>query len=150
MQVSADTDLLVYAEGLDDNARRQQALTILSALSTTGKLRIPTQALGELCRVLRRKAKRNDSDCNAAVTFWSGTAEIDGTSTTAFDDALKLATAHGLDIWDAVILAVSAEAGCDVLLSENMSPGFVWGRCTVINPFAVPQHPLLALALKSP
>lgn len=150
MQLAADTNLLVYAEGLDDPGRRKQAVSLLSTLSTSGQLRIPTQALGELFRVLRRKAKRSAADCHAAVLFWAGTAEIDATSRTAFDDALTLASLHGFDIWDAVILAVSAEAGCDVLLSEDANPGFVWGRCTIVNPFAMPRHPLLALALRTP
>jgi predicted nucleic acid-binding protein len=50
---------------------------------------------------------------------------------------------HGLAVWDAIILATAAEAGCRVLLSEDMQDGFTWGGVTIVNPFASPPHPLL-------
>ena len=61
--------------------------------------------------------------------------------------ATDLATDHDLSIWDAVILAASAEAGCRLLLSEDMQNGFAWRGLTVTNPFATTPHPLLATLL---
>jgi predicted nucleic acid-binding protein len=58
-----------------------------------------------------------------------------------------LVTAHRFDIWDAVIVSASAEAGCRVLLSEDMQDGFVWRGMTIINPFAIVPHPMLASLL---
>jgi predicted nucleic acid-binding protein len=46
-----------------------------------------------------------------------------------------------------LILAVTAEAGCRVLLSEDMHEGFTWRGVTVVNPFAAIVHPLLAAQL---
>jgi predicted nucleic acid-binding protein len=66
-----------------------------------------------------------------------------------FEDALTLASTHQLQFWDALILATAADAGCRILLSEDMSDGFVWRGCTVVNPFAEPTHPLLADALRA-
>ncbi|KAA2237899.1 PIN domain-containing protein [Salinarimonas soli] len=66
----------------------------------------------------------------------------------AFDDAMHLAGSHGLQIWDAVILATAAGAGCALLLSEDMQDGFVWRGVTIANPFAATVHPLLADRLK--
>ena len=60
----------------------------------------------------------------------------------------SLAATHRLQIWDALILATAAGAGCRLLLSEDMQDGFVWKGCTVANPFAAPLHPLLADALR--
>jgi hypothetical protein len=48
-----------------------------------------------------------------------------------------------LAIWDAIILAAASEAGCRVLLSEDMQEGFTWGGVTIINPFAFSPHRLL-------
>ena len=50
---------------------------------------------------------------------------------------------HRFSIWDCVIVAVSANAGCDLLLSEDMQDGFAWGGLTIVNPFAASPHPLL-------
>lgn len=54
-----------------------------------------------------------------------------------------LAAGHGLQIWEAIILAVSAEARCRLLLSEDMQDGFTWRGLTVVNPFAEHLHPQL-------
>lgn len=40
---------------------------------------------------------------------------------------LYVAIAHGFAIWDAIILAAASEAGCRILLSEDMQDGFTWG-----------------------
>ena len=57
--------------------------------------------------------------------------------------AIALATEHGLQIWNAVILAAAAEARASLLLSEDMQDGFTWRGVTVANPFATTPHPLL-------
>ena len=40
--------------------------------------------------------------------------------------ATDLAVDRDLSIWDAVILAAAADAGCRLLLSEDMQDGFAW------------------------
>jgi predicted nucleic acid-binding protein len=64
--------------------------------------------------------------------------------------AADLATIHQLSIWDALVLAVSAEAGCRLLLSEDMQEGFTWGGVTVVDPLSPDWHPLLEIALADP
>lgn len=43
--------------------------------------------------------------------------------------------------------AVTAENHCRVLLSEDMQDGFTWRGVTVVNPYRIPSHPLLASLL---
>jgi predicted nucleic acid-binding protein len=57
--------------------------------------------------------------------------------------AADLATDPRLGIWDAVILSVASQAGCRLLLSEDLQDGFTWGGVTVVDPFASPRHALL-------
>jgi predicted nucleic acid-binding protein len=56
-------------------------------------------------------------------------------TTSAFLSALDLAATHKLQFWDALILNAAAEAGCALLLSEDMASGFVWRGTVVIDPF---------------
>jgi predicted nucleic acid-binding protein len=42
------------------------------------------------------------------------------------------------------MVAAAGEAGCRLLLSEDLQDGFVWGGVTVVNPFAPALHPWLA------
>ncbi len=56
MRVSIDTNILAYAEGVGDVARRDAAVDLLTRLPPEDVL-LPVQVLGELFRVLTGKAK---------------------------------------------------------------------------------------------
>jgi predicted nucleic acid-binding protein len=61
--------------------------------------------------------------------------------------ATGLSADNQLRIWDAIVLAATAEAGCQLLLTEDLQDGFSWAGVTVVNPFAVPSHKLLSALL---
>ena len=63
--------------------------------------------------------------------------------------AADLATDHRLSIWDAVILSAAPEAGCRLLLSEDLQEGLTWKGVTVTNPFSAAKNELLAGLLGS-
>ena len=63
--------------------------------------------------------------------------------------AIDLAADHRLSIWDSVMISVAAEAGCRLLLSEDLQDGFTWSGVTVANPFAEKKNALLTRALES-
>jgi hypothetical protein len=46
------------------------------------------------------------------------------------------------------MLAVAAENGCGLLLSEDLQDGFSWGGLRVVNPCAAPRFPLLDALLE--
>ena len=54
---------------------------------------------------------------------------------------MELATSHQLSLWDAIMLAAAAQAGCRLLLSEDMQDGFTWRGVTVRNPFTTAPLP---------
>ncbi|MFL5326275.1 MAG: PIN domain-containing protein [Microvirga sp.] len=146
MRVGLDTNVLVYAEGVNDARRKAQARILLSSLEGADVV-LPIQAAGELFRVLVRKAKRAPAEARTAVEGWQDLFESEPTALEAFADAMAVAAEHQLDIWDACIVAVAAEAGCRLLLSEDLAEGFTWRGLTVVNPFAASPHPLLARLL---
>ena len=106
--------------------------------------RAPQQALGELFRVLVRKAKISPRSARTTIIRYRDTYPIVETSSGVFLSATDLAVDHQISIWDAVMFAAAAEAGCRLLLSEDLQEGFTWGGVTVVNPFAAIVHPLLA------
>lgn len=110
---------------------------------------IPVQVLGELFQVLVRKGKRSPTQARDAVASWrNGYLAIPATDAT-LAAATELAATHLFFIFDAIIIAASADAGCRVLLSEDMHEGFTWRGVTIVNPFAATPHPLLAGLLRS-
>jgi hypothetical protein len=78
---------------------------------------------------------------------WRDAYPVIETSAAVIVNATDLAADHGLTIWDSVVLAASAEAGCGLFLSEDLQEGFTWRGVTVVNPFAPTLHPVLAALL---
>jgi len=148
MRVALDTNILAYAEGVNGAGKKRTALDLLQRLPQAAVV-VPVQALGELFHVLVRKAGRSGSKARIAILEWQDTFACIETSTPVMRAAIDLAADHQLGIWDAVILSAASEAGCRLLLSEDLQDGFTWSGVTVTNPFAVPVQPLLQALLTS-
>lgn len=147
MKVALDTNVLAYAEGVNDIEKRDIALSLVRRLPQDAAV-VPVQVLGELFNVLVRKAGRSRTEARDALLGWrDGFAAID-TTPDAMLIAADLATDHHFSIWDAVVLSVASQAGCRLLLSEDLQDGFTWGGVTVVNPFASPRHALLDALLE--
>ncbi|MGO9132833.1 MAG: PIN domain-containing protein [Methylovirgula sp.] len=142
MRIALDTNVLVYAESINGSERRDAALTLIRQLPQEATV-IPVQVLGELFNVLVRKAGKSRSDARDALLSWRDTFSVVETSPEVMLAAADLATDHQLGIWDAVILSAASQAGCRLLLSEDLQQGFTWAGVTVVNPFSSPQHALL-------
>lgn len=134
MHYALDTNVMAYAEGVNDPERQAEAWQLLNALDP-GEIAIPVQALGELFNVLMRKLKYSAARARTAVLAWTDAYQIIETTPGILLDAMELADAHQFAIWDAIMLAGAAQAGCRVLLSEDMQHGFTWRGVTVRNPF---------------
>jgi predicted nucleic acid-binding protein len=146
MRVAFDTKILIYAEGLNDSPRRQQARALLRRVPQLTAF-LPVQVLGELFAVLVRKGGRSPSRARDSILGWRDAFAPIETSRTVMISAMDLAGDHDLTIWDAVIVAAAAEAECRLLLSEDMQDGFTWNGVTIANPFSATPHPLLEAML---
>jgi len=143
MRVALDTNVLAYAEGVNDSGKRRVAVGLLQRLPAEAIV-LPVQALGELFHVLVRKAGRAPAEARKAILGWQDVFPVIETSGSVMLAAADLATDHRLSIWDAVILSGAADAGCRLLLSEDLRDGFTWNGVTVTNPFSSSSvHPLL-------
>ncbi len=148
MRIALDTNVLAYAAGVNGRGRQLAALELLGKLSESETV-LPVQALGELFRVLVGKAKISPRLARTTIIRYRDTYLLVETSSAVFLSATDLAVDHQIGIWDAVMLAAAAEAGCRLLLSEDLQEGFTWSGVTVVNPFAAMVHPLLAKMLEN-
>jgi predicted nucleic acid-binding protein len=142
MRIALDTNILVYAEGVNGALRAKPTVELIKKLPESSTF-LPVQVLGELFRVLVGKAAFPPPEARAVVLRWRDTFPLIETSQSILVAALDLAADHGLSVWDAVILSAAAASGCRLLLSEDMQDGFIWNGVTVANPFAAVLHPLL-------
>jgi predicted nucleic acid-binding protein len=125
-----DTNVLVYLAGRDGmKAARVEQLLGLEPL-------VSVQVLNELANVLRRKAAFSWSETRRFLETVRGLAKVTPLTEETHDLGLFLAERFGFSIYDAMIVAAAATAGCDVLWSEDMQDGLrIENRLEIRNPF---------------
>lgn len=146
MRIALDTNFLVYAEGVNDPSRRDVARAIVARLPV-GETFVPVQVLGELFRVLTGKAGYDAGTARATILNLRDIHAPLETTQDVLLSAMDLTCDHEFTIWDAIIVSTAAEAGCRMLLSEDMQDGFVWRGLTIVNPFVAKRNSLLEAAL---
>ena len=142
MLIALDTNILVYAEGLNGKPMQRAARAVVSRLAPESTL-LPVQVLGELYTVLMRKGGLARAKARDVVLEWGDMFPLIETSSSVQLMAMELSVNHQLAPWDAVILSAAADGGCRLLLSEDLQDGFTWSGVTVANPFAPERHRLL-------
>ncbi|ARR56363.1 hypothetical protein HY78_24350 [Rhizorhabdus wittichii DC-6] len=152
-RVALDSNILAYLAGVshsaEDEAKIAQTRELIERLGDTASLVAPAQTLGELFVVLRRSGASAEEARAILLEF----SEAFGTSASEARTALAaadLVVDHRLQFWDALIVTAAAEAGCTLLLSEDMQDGFVTRGLTVVNPLKADLHSRLAALLDSP
>ncbi len=127
-RVALGSNILIYLAGLsctaEDEAKISQTRDLVGRLSVTASLIAPAQTLGELFVVLRRSGASAAEAREILLEF----SDAFGTSASEARTALAaadLVVDHRLQFWDALIVTGAADAGCALLLSEDMQHGFV-------------------------
>lgn len=141
MKAAIDTNVLVYATGLNDSVKRDRALLVLDGLASREAI-LPAQVLAELLHVLVRKGPSREQAIRD-VDRWREMFEVAPTDRAAIAAAIGLVSRHGIQVFDAVVLATARQAGCDFLISEDLTHDRDYDGITVLNPFADPPHPVL-------
>ena len=149
-RIALDSNILAYLAGVsrsdEDEAKIAQVRTLIGRLGDSVSLIAPAQTLGELFVVLRRSGA-SAQDARAILMEFNeafGTSASEGRSMLA---AADLAVDHKLQFWDSLIVTAAADAGCRLLLSEDMQHGFVTRGLTIVNPLHGKPHPQLAALL---
>ena len=153
MRVALDTNVLAYAAGVDrspdDGAKIDTARRVMAQLALNATLVAPVQVLGELFVVLLRSGQSPDEARRLVLEFRQSLAGADSRDAT-LAAALDLAVDHRMQFWDALIVSASVDAGCILLLSEDLQDGLVARGLTVVNPFAAKPNRKLAQVLAQP
>jgi predicted nucleic acid-binding protein len=130
-----DTNILMYAHDASAGAKHEQARTIVENLWRTRTGVVSTQVLQELCVNLRRKAGRPlelkaTRDLIADYLSWQVVVNT-GESVLA---ALELEGRYRISFWDALVVQAAQAAGVEVLYSEDLTDGQLFGPVRVVNP----------------
>jgi predicted nucleic acid-binding protein len=140
-------NVLAYLAGVsrshEDEEKIAAARSLIDRLSNQVSLIAPAQAMGELFVVLRQSGASAE-EARAIVLEFTDTFGTSASEVGSILAAADLVVDHKLQFWNALILTAAADAGCTVLLSDDMQNGFVTRGLTIVDPFAKPVHSRLA------
>lgn len=125
-----DTNVLLYLLS-EETGKADRA----EALLRTGPV-ISVQVLNEFAAVALRKAKLALPDIRDSLDAIRAFCEVRPIDIETHDGALDIADRFGFTIYDSLILAAAAQAGCPRLWSEDMQDGQIIEGVTIANPFA--------------
>jgi predicted nucleic acid-binding protein len=125
-----DTNVLIYTFAAGDR-RSARAEALLAEGGVIG-----VQVLNEFTNVVRRKLGWDWPQVDAALAVIAELMEpVRHLTVDIHSHAVTLARSSALSFYDALIVAAAADAGCRVLLTEDLQHGRKFGGVTIQNPF---------------
>jgi predicted nucleic acid-binding protein len=125
-----DTNVLVYAFTTGDR-RNAKAEALLGEGGV-----VSVQVLNEFTSVARRKLGWDWPRIQAALAIIAELLEpVHPLTVEVHAQAVKLARSGALSFYDALIIAAAADAGCRLVLTEDLQHGRKFGAVAIQNPF---------------
>lgn len=135
MAVFLDTNILVYVADQRDSDKHRIATELLdAALDGRMECRISTQTLSEFANVALKKLLLDTELIEEYVEVFKSIglvlpdAEI-------VQRALQVKRRYDIQFYDAMMIAAAERAGCNEILSEDLSDGQSYFGVTARNPF---------------
>jgi len=129
-----DTNVLVYSVDARDPRKQALALEIIAA-SVMHDCPLALQVIGEFYAATTAKLGLRPADARERSLQLLASFDSFAHSANAVRAALGEAGKTRFSFWDAVLLASAAEAGCSVILSEEMQDGARFGSIAICDPF---------------
>src|SRR5262245_1345102 len=131
-----DTNILMYAHDASTGAKHERAKALVEELWRHRAGVVSTQVLQELAVNLRRKARRPlDGKATRDIVADYLTWQVVVNGGDSILDAIDLEARYQISFWDALIVQAAQASGAEVLYSEDLSDGQVYGSLRTVNPF---------------
>jgi predicted nucleic acid-binding protein len=129
-----DTNVLVYADDKAAPAKQRRALDLIAEHRRARTGVVSLQVLQEYFVTVTRNLHLDPGIARRKVEL---IAEFDVASPEVADilAAIDLHRLHGVSFWDALILRAAKQAGCSILLSEDMQGNREIDGVQIVNPF---------------
>jgi len=129
-----DTNVLVYADDKAAPAKQRRAVELVAEHRRGGTGVVSLQVLQEYFVTVTRKLKVDALVARRKVELL---AEFDVAAPGVGDvlAAIDLHRLHGLSFWDALVVRAAKQAGCTVLLSEDLQEAREIEGVQFVNPF---------------
>jgi predicted nucleic acid-binding protein len=130
-----DTNILVYAVDPAEGWKHQVATGIVDR-SIERSCILTVQALAEFVAAATRRGMKSRADAVAQARDWLRVFPIVAADGNALEAAYRAIEQERFGLFDALLLATAAQAGCTIAISEDMHDGARLDGIEVRNPFA--------------
>ena len=129
-----DTNVLVYADDKAKPAKQRRALALVAEHRRAGTGVVSLQVLQEYFVTITAKLRVDPVIARRKVELL---AEFDVATPEVADilAAIDLHRIHGFSFWDALILRAAKQAGCKILLTEDLQTRREIDGVHIENPF---------------
>jgi len=129
-----DTNVLVYADDKAAPSKQRRALDLIAEHRRARTGVVSLQVLQEYFVTVTRKLHLDPRIARRKVEL---IAEFDIAFPEVADilAAIDLHRLHGVSFWDALVLRAAKQAGCSILLSEDMQGNREIDGVQIVNPF---------------
>jgi len=129
-----DSNVLVYADDKAAPAKQRRAIDLVAEHRRARTGVVSLQVLQEYFVTVTRKLHVDAAIARRKVEL---IAEFDVASPDVTDvlAAIDLHRLHGISFWDALILRAAKQAGCSILLTEDMQGNREIDGVQIVNPF---------------
>ncbi len=132
-----DTNVLFYILDHRDSLKSGIARRSVRRLLAAGEATISSQVASELASNIIKRLRKTPAE---ALGLCRGLRRFSyvPTSLDSLDRALLVMQTASISFWDAAIVASAIEAGCSVLLTEDLNHGKIIAGVQIQNPFLLP------------
>ena len=138
-RVFLDANVLLYLYDIRDESvrKRQQAIELVRRETMTlgVELVVSTQVFSEFASVSRRRGLMPAERLKERLRGFEANMTVYAVDTDTIVAAIDRADRYKISFIDAQILEAAERAGCDLLLTEDLNDGQVYGKVRVENPF---------------
>jgi predicted nucleic acid-binding protein len=129
-----DTNVLVYTDDKAAPAKQRRALELIAEHRRGGTGVVSLQVLQEYFVTVTRKLHVDPRIARRKVELL---AEFDVAAPEVPDilAAIDLHRLHGFSFWDALVLRAAKQAGCSVVLTEDLQDTREIEGLSIVNPF---------------
>lgn len=131
-----DTNVFVYAYDKGNGIKQKLARKLITNLWENCRGYVSIQVLQELYVTMSKKVSiplspGTASQIIADLSAWNHHVPDAGDVL----EAIKIQQRYGISFWDAMIVNSAWKTGCNVIWTEDLNSGQVYGNVTVYNPF---------------
>lgn len=135
MPIFLDTNILIYSVSDDpaEHRKRDIAIGLIDAADCVLSVQVLQEFYFQVTRP-SRPTRLPPAIAGDFVRTWMR-FPVQENTTALLIAAIGLSRDSRISIWDALVIAAAQSAGCEVLMSEDLSHGQKFGELRIENPF---------------